>query len=267
MNCHWITPDWPAPKNVKSLTTLRKGGVSQGLYAGLNLGIFSGDDLNHVKMNRQLLKETAKLPNEPCWLKQVHGTHAINIDEINVNVNVNVNVNDINNNEFDSSNNSTEADASYSFKPNQVCVVTTADCLPVLVCDKTGTKVAAIHAGWRGLANGVIEATIEKLKDTPENLLVWLGPAIGKDCFEVGADVKEAFNQPGDADAFYRDSKTKEKWKLDIYQAAKQRLNNIGINQIWGGNFCTYTEQDRFFSYRRSKQSGRMATIIWLSAD
>lgn len=242
-NCNWLTPTWPAPANVKALVTLRQGGFSQGPYESLNLGIHAGDDLSIVQKNRQYLREAANLPSEPYWLSQVHGTQVIKLDGSPIQE-------------------KTEADAAVSFIPNQIAVVTTGDCLPLLLCDKAGTLVAAVHAGWRGLASGVIEATVAELNTAPQNLLAWMGPAIGPNAFEVGDDVRVLFQHSQDDSAFIPFGK---KWKLNIYRAASLRLNSLGITEIFGGDFCTFTDEERFFSYRRSPKSGRMASLIWLS--
>ncbi len=243
-NCNWITPNWPAPNSVKALTTLRDKGYSQGAYRSFNLGEKSGEDLEVVLLNRKLLRETANLPAEPYWLKQVHGIDVVEVPSVIPSVE------------------EVAADASVAFQPNQLCVVTTADCLPVLLCDKAGTRVSAIHAGWRGLAAGVIEAAIQKLKCDPESLLAWLGPAIGPEAFEVKEDVLAAFEDLKLESAFKPTGKGS--WYADLYQLARERLKRQGIHQVFGGGFCTFQDEARFYSYRRSKVTGRMATLIWL---
>jgi polyphenol oxidase len=244
-NSHLIIPNWPVPANVKALQTTRIGGVSLTPYNSLNLGSHVKDDPIHVAHNRQLLSQF--VPSEPVWLNQVHGINVV-----------------------DAANTSCQpdADASFTTRKNVVCVTMTADCLPILVCDTAGTTVASIHAGWRSLCDGVIEATIKKLDAKPANLMAWLGPAIGPNAFEVGAEVREQF-MVKDAKselAFKKhgDNQEQDKWLADIYKIATQRLNNLGVTQIYGGDHCTFTEKDQFFSFRRDGVTGRMATLIWL---
>ncbi len=266
---NWIIPEWPAPSRVKALSTLRTGGYSLPPYDSFNLSLFVEDDPEAVQKNRKQLIETAKLPAEPCWLKQEHGTTVFDLDQQYQHFVQNANFS-----------NSPTADASFSFQSNQVCVVTTADCLPVLLCDTKGSRVAAVHAGWRGLAAGVIEAAVEKLQCPSQALLAWLGPALGPDAFEVGVDVLDFFNKfkvKGDDLGFipienksfdFSDKSSAKKWKLDIYRIATSRLNRIGITKIYGSGYCTYGDKNKFFSYRRSWQqglkTGRMASLIWM---
>jgi polyphenol oxidase len=238
----WIIPDWPAPANVKALVTTRLGGVSGGPYASLNLGDHVGDDPQAVSANRALLR--AHLPGEPLWLKQVHTTHIA---------------------ETASACGVPEADASIARQPHQVCVVLTADCLPVLLCDRAGSVVAAVHAGWRGLAAGVIEQTTANMNIAPENLLAWLGPAIGPDAFEVGDEVRAAFLAQNLAATHAFHPARPGKWLADLYHLARLRLAGQGIQQVYGGNFCTYRDSQRFFSYRRDQTTGRMASLVWLT--
>jgi hypothetical protein len=239
-NRHFIIPNWPAPANVHALQTTRLGGCSLPPYDSLNLGAHVGDDTMRVERNRNLLNDV--LPSEPVWLEQVHGTEVALAEAVGCR---------------------TVADACISRKKNAVCVVMTADCLPVLLCDRDGTVVGAAHAGWRGLANGVLEATVKAMDVAPDRLMAWLGPAIGPTAFEVGAEVREVFVQHDvAADAAF--TPITEKYLADIYQLACQRLQAAGITQISGGDFCTYTERERFFSYRRDGATGRMASFIWL---
>lgn len=241
-----IVPEWPAPANVMAFQTTRTGGVSQVPYNSFNLGAHVGDDPVHVARNRQML--SAVLPSEPVWLRQVHGVEVVN-----------------------AANTSCEpvADAAYTYIPHTVCTVMTADCLPVLLCDRKGSVVAAAHAGWRGLCEGVIEATVRAMAIAPDQLMAWLGPAIGPECFEVGAEVRAAFIavQPNAALAFT--PHTTDKWLADLYLLARQRLEAAGIKAIYGGNintdFCTYRDKSRFFSYRRDGTTGRMASLIWIT--
>jgi YfiH family protein len=240
----FIYPNWPAPSNVKALQTTRSGGVSTGDYSSLNMGAHVGDDPIAVAKNRQLL--SLYLPSEPVWVNQVHGTDVIDAATSSCLQN---------------------ADASFTTKSNVVCVTMTADCLPLLLCDTKGTVVAAVHAGWRGLCDGVIEAAIAKMQVPTSEILVWLGPAIGPDAFEVGADVKAQF-MTIDAQAELAFKPHADKWLGNLYLIAKQRLHNLGVTQIYGASvnedFCTYSDNTRFFSFRRDNVTGRMASMIWL---
>lgn len=238
-----IIPDWPAPAHVKAHTTTRQGGLSTEAYTSLNLAAHVGDDPQTVLANRQLLKQTLNLPNEPCWLTQVHSievvsSHTATLDR--------------------------PADAVYTHQTNQICVVLTADCLPVLFCDQQGTWVAAAHAGWRGLANGILENTVRSAHIPPNEMLAWLGPAIGPEMFEVGDEVRQAFiHVLPEASKAFKPSQN-GRWLADLYLLAKQRLQQQGVMNIFGGDFCTYTDEQRFYSYRRDKVTGRMASLIWL---
>lgn len=245
-NLPFIVPDWPALANVKALQTTRLGGVSKAPYASLNLGVHVHDDPIAVAHNRQLL--SPYLPSEPVWVNQVHGTKVIDAAKSGC---------------------LETADGAYTTQANVVCVTMTADCLPVLLCDRAGTVVAAVHAGWRGLCDGVIEAAIAKMPVKPADLMAWLGPAIGPDVFEVGGEVRAQFMEK-DAQAILAFKPQGDKWLCDMYAIAKQRLNNVGVTQIYGGgvneSFCTYSDTQRFFSYRRDGVTGRMASLIWLTS-
>jgi YfiH family protein len=236
-----ITPDWPAPANVRTLQTTRQGGVSNSPYDTLNLGDHVGDVPLAVARNRNLLNTL--LPSEPVWLEQVHGTVVVRADVAGC---------------------STRADACIARHRAAVCVVMTADCLPILLCDQQGSVVGAAHAGWRGLCSGVIEATVQAMKVAPQHLMAWMGPAISQDVFEVGEEVRAAFvaAQPRAASAFIPGRSGK--WLADIYMLARLRLEAMGITAIYGGNYCTFRERERFFSYRRDGVTGRMASFIWL---
>ncbi|MDZ4210408.1 MAG: peptidoglycan editing factor PgeF [Methylotenera sp.] len=242
---NFIIPDWPAPANVKALQTTRIGGVSHAPYASFNLGAHVNDDSIAVAKNRQLL--SPYLPSEPVWVNQVHGIEVIDAAKSTCLQN---------------------ADASFTTKPNVVCVTMTADCLPVLLCDKAGTVIAAVHAGWRGLCDGAIEAAVNKLPVEKSEILAWLGPAIGPNAFEVGDDVREQFIEHDNqaASAF---KKLGDKLLCNMYLIAQQRLSKVGVTQIYGGSsnedFCTYTDEARFFSFRRDNVTGRMASLIWLA--
>ncbi len=237
----WIEPDWPAPRGVRALITTRTGGVSTGAYAGLNLGMRSGDEIDVVARNRASLRKS--LPAEPLWLRQVHGTAVA---------------------EAGNAGESPEADAALAREPEVVCAVLTADCLPVLLCDDEGTVVAAAHAGWRGLCAGVIEQTLRAMDRSPEALLAYLGPAIGPEAYEVGAEVRQAFvaADPESGAAFAPGKPGK--FYADLYALARQRLARCGVSRIYGGGYCTYTERERFYSYRRDGVTGRMASLIWM---
>lgn len=238
-----IIPQWPLPAGVRACSSTRIGGVSEAPYHTMNLGAHCGDNLAHVEENRDRLYSAAAMPSRPVWLEQVHGKDVLKLTGA----------------PYDSK----RADASWSNTSGTVCAVMTADCLPVLFCNSAGTEVAAAHAGWRGLCEGVLEATISTFQDGPENLMAWLGPAIGPQAFEVGPEVREAFmEKDAAADKAFRPAG--EKYYADIYQLARQRLNRAGVTRIYGGERCTYTESDNFFSYRRDRTTGRMASFIWL---
>ena len=241
----WISPDWPAPANVRAAATLRTGGVSAGAFASLNLGAHVGDDAAAVAENRRRVQGALKLPSEPLWLNQVHS--------------VNVHVHDA------STNAPPSADACVALAPGLVCAVLTADCLPVLFVDRGGTRVAAAHAGWRGLAGGVLERTLAALSIEPADLLAWLGPAIEQAAFEVGAEVREQFlsRDPANEGAFVRNAR--DRWQADLCALARAELARLGVSDVYGGGYACYADHERFFSYRRDGQTGRMATLIWLA--
>lgn len=239
-----LRPDWPAPGNVQAAATTRAGGVSAGACASLNLGSHVGDAPAAVLENRRRLRAALALPGEPLWLSQVHGTQVV-WHEQSAGVPV--------------------ADAAVTAERGRVCAVLTADCLPVLFCDRHGTRVGVAHAGWRGLAAGVLEQTITALGVAPGELLAWLGPAIGPAVFEVGDEVRAEFlaqDAPAAA-AFVRNERGR--WLADLYALARRRLQLAGCEQVSGGGACTYTDAQRFFSFRRDRHAGRMATLIWLS--
>jgi polyphenol oxidase len=242
LNDTFIHPDWPAPANVKALQTTRLGGISVAPYDTFNLGLHVGDDPVRVNRNRQLLEPL--LPSEPVWLEQVHGTVVANADLADCRV---------------------VADACIARHRGAVCVVMTADCLPVLLCDEDGTVVGAAHAGWKGLAAGVIEATVKEMGVEPHKLMAWLGPAIGPHAFEVGAEVRAIFMaHASEADQAFTPHGAEGKYHADINLLARQRLNVLGITSVFGGTYCTYHQKDKFFSYRRDGVTGRMGTFIWL---
>jgi polyphenol oxidase len=238
----YIQPNWPAPSGVRAYVSTRIGGVSKAPFVSLNLGAHVGDDIESVIENRRLFAQATNMPDSVQWLNQVHGTDVVCLpcDDL-----------------LDS------ADAAFSDQVNQVCAVLTADCLPVFFCDVAGGGVAVAHAGWRGLCAGVLEETLNRF-DEPEKVLVWLGPAIGPEAFEVGSEVREAFiaKQPEARQAFV--ATENDKWLGNLYLLARQRLMAKGVMNISGGEHCTFTEKDRFYSYRRDGKTGRMASVIWL---
>lgn len=240
MSNNWLKADWPAPDFVKAGTTLRHGGVSKAPYTSFNLATHVGDELDAVIQNRKMLRT----PAEPQWLEQVHSADVISLPTEQIIL---------------------KADAAYSITHNTVCAVMTADCLPLLITDTEGTCVAAIHAGWRGLCNGIIEATIKKLPVKAESLLIWLGPAIGADVYEVGEEVYDAFAQQDSKAKQAFTSVSENHWLFDIYAMAKLRLNKLGVTKIYGGDFCTFSDEEQFFSYRRDGVTGRMANLIWIN--
>lgn len=248
---HYLTPDWPVPANVRAAVSLRRGGHSTGAYESFNLGAHVGDDAEAVAGNRRQLMRELQLPAEPRWLKQIHSDKVVEARNDRL---------------------VRTADGSFATGPGVVCAVLTADCLPVLICDKAGTRVAAVHAGWRGLAGGVVRSCVGMLGCDPENLLVWLGPAIGPRAFETGVDVLEAFFESAQNGAHmeaithcFRPHREKPLHFLaDIYALARVELHGLGVMEIYGGDHCTVSEDDNFFSYRRDKTTGRMASLIWL---
>ena len=237
----WIVPDWPAPARVRALVTTRNGGASADPYTSMNLGQRVGDDPATVEANRLLLRTF--LPAEPNWLHQVHGARVLRAEDPGE---------------------AREADAAITTQANCVCAIMIADCMPVLFADRAGSAIGAAHAGWRGLAGGVLENTISALGVAPANLIAWLGPAIGPSAFEVGSDVRDAFIaiDPAAADAFRAHGPGK--WLADLFLLARQRLARAGVSDVYGGGLCTYSDPTRFFSHRRDRVSGRMAALIWM---
>ncbi len=243
MNSAWIRPHWPAPISVRSVSTTRLHGFSEAPYNSLNLGRRTGDDPEAVAHNHRYLVEAAGIPGDVVWLRQVHGTRVVAAHDTEPDP---------------------EADAVWTDRPGVPCGVLTADCLPVLLCDRQGSRVAVAHAGWRGLAAGVLEATVSALAVPGEDLLAWLGPAIGPHRFEVGEEVRAAFlDADAGADEAFSPGRPGH-WYADLYRLAARRLTARGVQQIHGGGFCTHTDRERFFSYRRDGETGRMGTVIWL---
>ncbi len=235
----FIHPNWSAPPSVRAVQTTRLGGVSDAPFASFNLAQHVGDAAKSVTQNRQLLAQN--LPTAPCWLNQIHSNIAVKATPQRQ-----------------------DADASFTRQRGVVCAVMTADCLPILLCDQAGSVVAAIHAGWKGLAAGIIEATVRAMEVEPAQMLAWLGPAIGQAAFEVGGEVRDIFiAQHAQASAAFMPN-AQGKWQADIYLLAHQRLNALGITHVSGGDLCTFQDKNRFYSYRRDGVTGRMASLIWL---
>lgn len=240
----WITPDWPAPPRVRAMQTLRTGGLSSAPWDSFNLGDHVGDDPERVAANRRLLR--AALPAEPAWLMQVHGVATVDAKICQK---------------------MEAADASFTSSTGVVCAIMTADCLPVLFCDRAGTVVAAAHAGWRGLAAGVLEASIHAMAVAPSEILVWFGPAIGAQAFEVGDEVREVFLSDDAGAHVCFVPQGSGKWLADLYGLARRRLHRAGVDAIYGGGYCTASDPAQFFSYRRDGITGRMASLIWLADE
>ncbi len=240
-----IIPDWPAPEHVKAFSTTRFGGVSHGAYESNNLALHVGDNEPDVLKNRALLEANFNLSSTPFWLNQTHTTTVVEVGD-----------------------KERGADASVSRKVGDVCAVMTADCLPILLCDAQGEQVAAIHAGWRGLLNGIIENTLQCFSVDGRDIIAWLGPAIGPAAFEVGDEVKDFFVRRDSAALNAFQPQTENKWLANIYELAKLRLKKAGVESIFGGEFCTFhdviNDTSLFYSYRRDNVCGRMATLVWL---
>jgi polyphenol oxidase len=253
-----IEPDWPAPARVRSAFTLRTGGVSGAPYDSLNVGAHVGDVSTAVEENRRRVRERLRLPGEPVWLQQVHGVEVADLDVAEAR-------------RGDAGAEAplplalgfARADAAVTRAPGRVCVIQVADCMPVLFAARDGSAVGAAHAGWRGLAGGVLEETVRHLGVPAAQLVAWLGPTIGQQHFEVGDEVRAAFvsHDPDAVSAF--ESNARGRWQCDLYSLARRRLVALGIRDVLGGGWCTYADAARFFSYRRDGQCGRMAALIW----
>ena len=240
----YLIPDWPVATQVKACVTLRTGGYSKPPYTSFNLGFRSGDDQNAVVANRQLLSKDWSWSQAPQWLEQVHGVDVVTAQSDGI---------------------ERKGDAVWTDQVGLPCAVLTADCLPVIFTNPSGTKVAAAHAGWKGLVAGVLEQTIESMGEPADELIVWMGPAISQSCFEVGPEVREQFVAiDAEASRAFK-SGNSDRWYGDLYQLARLRLAKAGVKAVSGGDFCTFSESERWFSYRREgAQSGRLATIIWI---
>ncbi len=239
---NWIEADWPAPENVHTAVTLRTGGVSKNNFSSLNPAFHVHDSADDVSTNRKIIRDMLNLPSEPVWLEQIHGNRIVKADPCRK---------------------LERADASFTDQPEIVCVVLTADCLPLFICTADGLKVAIVHAGWRGILAGVINKTVNALES--RDLLVWMGPAIGPDCFEVGGEVRDAFLSESVDYSLAFQHLYHQKWRADIYRLAQINLAQLGVENIHGGQFCTVHDHKRFYSYRRDGDTGRIASLIWRS--
>ncbi|MBS0359148.1 MAG: peptidoglycan editing factor PgeF [Proteobacteria bacterium] len=239
-----IQPNWPLPKNIFAASTTRRGGFSTGIYESLNLGDHVDDDPKIVQANREKLKTFLKLPSDPLWMNQVHGNRVISASNYLPNI---------------------SADACVSHSAREVCIVMTADCLPILLCHRNGSKIAAIHGGWKSLVQNIVENTIAAMNTDPHELMVWLGPAIGPEVYEVGDEVREQFlAKDKKHEAAFKPS-VNQRWLANLYLLATQQLQTLGITEIYGGNYCTYSMKETFFSHRRDGKTGRMATLIFMN--
>ena len=239
----FIYPDWPAPGHVRAATSTRVGGVSQGAYASFNLAMHVGDQPEDVRENREVLMQTLQLPSEPYWLDQQHGTAILEAQVMSE---------------------LAQADASYTARAGSVCVVQTADCLPVLLCSREGDWVAAAHAGWRGIAANVLQATVRAYPGLPEDLLTWFGPVISAEFYEVDNPVRAALGEEL-ASVALRSSGHAGHWLLDMRSAAAWQLEQVGVKRFYCAEKCTFKDEHRFYSHRRDRVTGRMATMIWLA--
>ncbi|MEM8844960.1 MAG: peptidoglycan editing factor PgeF [Pseudomonadota bacterium] len=243
MSLKFIKPDWPLLDKLNVVTTTRSGGVSLAPYDQLNLSMYVGDNKKDVEDNRNLVAQHLKLPTNPIWLKQIHSSYVVDA--------------------YLTASDEVEADASVTVNPETVCAVLTADCLPVVFSDENARCIGVAHAGWKGLLGGVLQQTIQSMAKTIKPEYAWLGPAIGPSAFEVGKDVYEAFINQNE---IFKNSfriKNNNKWYFNIYEAAKLVLHSQGITKVYGGSYCTHSEKDLFYSYRRDETTGRMATLVW----
>lgn len=249
MNPSFITPDWDAPENVVAISTLRYPGVSKNSYEGCNLATHVGDNLQDVETNRTMLQSILPESVSVRWLNQVHGTEIVQADQ-NCSV--------------------VSADASFTKEPGVACCIMVADCMPVLMTTSTGNIVAAVHGGWRGLAGGILETTVKQVFQEDDEVIAWLGPAIGACHFEVGPEVKESFeigsidSDSSDYENCFSPSVNEGKYMADLYKIVRAKLSSLGVNSIHGGGFCTYCQESEFYSHRRQNPTGRMASLIYL---
>jgi hypothetical protein len=271
-----VFPDWPAPAAVRACTTTRRGGVSEGPYADFNLASHVGDNAGHVIANRAKLRARLGLTVEPVWLTQVHGTRVVDAGqvgsmgsdsiELGLHAASGLHTGSIESDPIERLPTGTapEADGSVAFGPGVACAVLTADCLPVIFCTVDGTRVGAAHAGWRGLAAGILEATAAALNRPPHEVMAWIGPGIGADAYEVGPDVREAFVRADAASEAAFVPGQPGRWWADMYRLARLRLAAAGVTTVYGGGLCTYADAERFYSFRRDRTTGRMATLVWI---
>lgn len=240
-----VVPQWPAPAGVRACCTTRRGGVSRPPFDHFNLSFGVGDDPGAVAENRTLLAARLRLPAEPLWMRQVHGTRVLEVEVAEP---------------------ESEGDACIARSFGPPCVVSVADCLPVLLCTGNGVAVAAVHAGWRGLAAGVVENTVAEMKVPPSEIIAWLGPAIGAAAYEVGPEVRDAFVDRNHEDASAFSSSRPNRWNADLAGLARARLLRCGVGAVYGGGLCTHSDPRRFYSYRRDERTGRFAALIWIEA-
>jgi YfiH family protein len=240
-----IVPEWPVPANVRAAFTLRSGGVSQPPFDDFNIASHVGDDPHAVAENRRRLRERLELPAEPAWLEQIHGQRVIDLDR------------------QAASDSPGPADAAVTRTAGRTCVIQVADCMPVLLAAADGSAVGAAHAGWRGLAGGVLEAAVRAMNTPSGELRAWLGPAIGQAHFEVGEEVRAAFLASDAAASVAFSANERGRWQCDLHALARRRLAALGVNALFGAGWCTFADRGRFFSYRRDGRCGRMAALIW----
>ncbi|MBF0471615.1 MAG: peptidoglycan editing factor PgeF [Gammaproteobacteria bacterium] len=244
-----ILPDWPAPPGIGACMSTRCGGWSQGAYRSLNLGDHVGDQDELVTKNRERLQQIAGMPTAPRWLSQLHGSEVVRLDNAPPGGRI-------------------SADGAITATAGQICVVMTADCLPLLLTTRDGSEVAAVHGGWRSLQQGIIAAALHQFSQPSTEVMAWLGVAIGPEQFEVGEEVRSLFMaQHSDNSGAFRPGERAGKWFADIYALARGELLRLGVTAIYGGGGCTFTDRDRFFSYRRQNCTGRMASAIWIDPE
>ena len=241
----FIIPDWPSPAGIRAAFTLRRGGVSRPPFDTFNVAAHVGDDPEAIAENRALLRDSLELPAEPVWLEQVHGHRVVDLDRLTSRDSVG------------------PADAATTRSLGRVCAIQVADCMPVLFAAADGSVVGAAHAGWRGLAGGVLESTVRAMHAPAGELIAWMGPAIGQANFEVGEEVRAAFLAADDGASAAFAANGRGRWQCDLYALARRRLTTLGVSAVHGGGWCTYADAGRFFSYRRDGRCGRMTALIW----
>ena len=238
-----LKPDWPAPPGIQACCTTRRGGVSQAPFDSLNLGLHVGDNAEDVARNRDRLRDALQLPGEPSWINQTHSTRVITLEQ----------------------DDGRDADAAITREPGRIAVVMTADCLPILLCNRQGSEVAAIHAGWRGLQAGVLQGTISTMQSPPRQLMAWIGPGISQGCFEVGEEVYAAFVDADAAATSWFLANRPGHWLCDLAGLAESVLRQQGVADVLRSPHCSYRDAEMFYSYRREPVSGRMASLIWIN--